>query len=423
MSLYEDLLTFCKDDSQHFFTSPKLYVTIFKTKVSDQTIALLKTSHPIQNQLLLQPWYDTTFDTLGFYRNGEVYLSPKASLPLHCMGENENDFKPYPLDEMMSHLNKSLTDTLRSLVGEQPPLYSDKRLTNMAKEKYMKEPTFTAKIDIHDVFSSQYFSQVTPPEKTITSDNDIEAYLDDGDKWINDRVNLWLSDKDTKAAFVRYIKDMLTIEAIIQEVKGIPDHSWNRKLRFLQAIKDKQRVVLDVKYRDSILTFHYDTNQLHNVDGSFYTWWIPASERVSVEKWISQFAFDDILDVMYRGKIIYQKTKNETDNMLPAKFLPKVQAVKQHFKDLTAKLSQSGRSFEENVAWLQNATNDDGQSLYENVSGYDDNDSGQKRITLDYHDVTSEIVYNHKTGQYSLSDICTVFVSPGSEKFVDNFHW
>lgn len=425
MSLYEKLLAFCENNNQYFYTIPDYFGTIFKAKVSDQTIALLQTDHPVEDQMLIHQSSSMSFETFGFYRKGVLYMSPKASIPLRWLGEDESKFHPYPLNEMKKRLNETLTATLRTLVGEQPPLYSDARLTNRAKEVYMTNPDYHAMINCEKVFTSQYFNSglLSTPNQSITRDCDIEAFLDDGDKWVHDRVNLWLSDKRTYTGLVNCVKDMLVIEAIIKEVKDIPEHSWNRKLRFLKAIEGKQSVVLDVKCQDTILTFHYDAHQLRDVDGSFYLWWIPAPERAAVESKIDRFTFDDILDVMYRGKIIYLRNEeSEKSNVLPAKFLPKVQEAKKHFQDLANKLNVSGQSFAENVTWLQNAKNDDGQSSYENVSGYDD-DHGRKCITLDYDDVTSEIIFDPATNHYTVSDICTVFLCAGLDNFIDNCHW
>lgn len=108
---------------------------------------------------------------------------------------------------------------------------------------------------------------------------------------------------------------------------------------------------------------------------------------------------------------------------LPNGYKSKVIQTKKVFEKITENFRKSGKTFEENVAWLKSVTDKNGNAVYQNISTYQ-SEYGY-HVQFDFNSINSEIIYNKNNGKYTLWSTCTVFTDSkaGSYGYVDSYRW
>lgn len=108
---------------------------------------------------------------------------------------------------------------------------------------------------------------------------------------------------------------------------------------------------------------------------------------------------------------------------LPNGYKSKVIQTKKVFEKITENFRKSGKTFEENVAWLKSVTDKDGNAVYQNIYAYQSDCA--YRVSFDFNLINGEILCDKRTGKYTLWPDCTVFTGSkaGNYGFVDNYKW
>lgn len=308
-TLYHEILAFCNDSCAFFLPLSQFLYSLVKVPISVKTTALFAVDTDNIKTILEQSSATQKFESIGFFRDGKIYVTNAFLNSLNRHGLSPEGFLKHPANEMYEMFNAALTKALRSRIGSQPPQYSNKVLLQETKEIYKKTPMFRASVSLPELYYTDCFDygRNAPADKNLTTDADIEEYLDDSEQWVTNRLNRWFSDEKVNYRLTNYMKRLLIIEATIDEIRSIPAFSWKREKRFLDAIAGKKIVTLDVKHGDDILTFKYEAAQLQDTDECYSPSGIPVADRPGVLGAINEFTFNDILKVKYRGKIIYEQ--------------------------------------------------------------------------------------------------------------------
>lgn len=325
----DKIAEFCKNPNEHFFKLSQHSDQVcgsqgfWKATLSASMVALFLTTEEQFCALL-----SGDIEMIGFFCTvtGKFYMKdsflyafhlkePSLGLPFH--------YEPIPVQKMKEKLVYGIAEKMRS-----PALPDGFDLD--------KEETY--EFASYDFFSTEGNYKATPGKlyEYVSESNlvsEIPKFLANPDKWVQTMYGVIARDESMMSELTEEMKRKSEIQAICEMIRDIPEHPWNRILRFQEAINDKSTVVVRLKKGDETCEFRLPVDRCNTIwhyyaDGSempliFADYCKPIQPAGSpvmkgkvntgkTFKWAKQFLgnsfilIKDIDSVLYRGKEIYK---------------------------------------------------------------------------------------------------------------------
>lgn len=300
VDLTEKIVAFCCNPNEFILPLGNGMHVFLKFPITPALIGLAI----VKNEEDIAAKMNVIMDAMGFYSKdtGKLYFRDDI-LYTAALWDNQKDvpcasvkYEPLPLKKMERDLANSITKVLEVRTPK-PEIDVLKDNISIARADYFSCRDRGANIrpaDISDMMQ----------EMKLTSNNEVEQYLADPEKWLNAAAERLLGQSTKLQALY---KKRLEIYTIIQALKNTP-HQWNRAKRLAEIVADKTTVTvttvngetfrakasgLDLYhcgvYDDSCILPKYRTALLESHHTEFY-----------------RFFIEEIKKVEYNGKVIFE---------------------------------------------------------------------------------------------------------------------
>lgn len=300
VDLTEKIVAFCCNPNEFILPLGNGMHVFLKFPITSSLIGLAI----VKNEEDIAAKMNVIMDAMGFYSKdtGKLYFRDDI-LYTAAFWDNQKDvpcasvkYEPLPLKKMERDLANSITKVLEVRTPK-PEIDVFKDNISIARADYFSCRDRGANIrpaDISDMMQ----------EMKLTSNNEVEQYLADPEKWLNAAAERLL-EQNTKLQAL--YKKRLDIYTIIQALKNTP-HQWNRAKRLAEIVADKTTVTVTTVNGE---TFRAKASGLDLYHCGVYddSCILPKYREELLkhhQKEVFWFHIEDIQKVEYRGKVIFE---------------------------------------------------------------------------------------------------------------------
>ena len=268
---------------------------------------------------------DTELSFWGFYseKTEDFYALEKNYMTVYWKMPNkkiEFSAKPLPNNEMQDRVLKKMTEILKSEIDFDPSTMECSDSQDWLKQHTVERGVFLGVIERSVCITEDML--IEPANRTPWlefTNREVEQFLTDPDSWVNQKVEQIFAarsnvrNKDmTKKEFLRdgLVKRM-ECAALVDRIKQMPNHPWNKIKRIRDATRNKKTVTVEAKAKTGeTYTFKIAAKafgSFMNNEGETSVLFVESGMRDRVREAFGwNLTVLDIQNVQYKGKKIYE---------------------------------------------------------------------------------------------------------------------